>query len=202
MPDDDPFAQYLYQSHHIATPRSSPPLIDPPELVLEVPSDSDSSRRPSHASCAPSEYSQFTMSPSPSCIMSRYPSARLSQPKEELSLPNGRRRRASHGELSSSPSDLSPYPCPMHELLGVPISRSRGSSLPGTIDPDELYRLRNFSIKGKKVINRGDSFKSRSRTSINSRRSRYTFLTLESSLSEQLSHRFGNSPNQLIKSNH
>ena len=171
IPDDDQFAQYLYQSHHIATPRSSPPAIDPPELVLEVPSDSDSSRRPSHTSCAPSEYSQFSISPSPSSFMSPSPTSAFSHPKQ-LSLPSYRRRRASHGELSRSLSEKSPSPCPIQELLGVPVARSRGSGLPGNIDADELYRLRNFSIKGKKVINRGDSFRSRSRTSINSRRSR------------------------------
>lgn len=175
MPQDDQFAQYLYQSHHIATPRSSPPN-DPPELVLEVPSDSDSSRRQSHVSCTPSDYSQFTMSPSPSCIISSSPSTcRFSQPREELSVPHGRRRRASHGELSSSPSDKSPSPCTLPGLLDIPTARSRGASLPGSIDAEELYRLRNFSTKGKTVINRGDSFKSRSRTSINSRRSRYCF---------------------------
>jgi len=32
--------------------------------------------------------------------------------------------------------------------------------------PEDLYRLRNFSTRGKKVINKGDSFKSKSRTSI------------------------------------
>ena len=163
MPEEDQFAEYLYQSHHIATPRSSPPLIHAPQLVFEVPSDSDSSRRPS-------EFSQFTISPSPSSFISRSPSSSFSH---GLSPPKDRRRRASHGELcSSSPSDISPPPNPIPDLLGVPVSRPRGASLPGTIDPAELYRLRNFSVQGKKVINRGDSYKSRSRTSINSRRSR------------------------------
>ena len=50
-----------------------------------------------------------------------------------------------------------PFPLAHPELLWVPKARSQHSSLPGTIDPDELYRLRNLSIKGKKVINRGDS---------------------------------------------
>ena len=42
----------------------------------------------------------------------------------------------------------------------------------GNIDDEQLYTLRNFQKKGSKVINRGDSVKSRSRTSLNSRKSR------------------------------
>ena len=41
----------------------------------------------------------------------------------------------------------------------------------GNIDDEQLYTLRNFQKKGSKVINRGDSVKSRSRTSLNSRKS-------------------------------
>ena len=53
-------------------------------------------------------------------------------------------------------------------------------NLPGNIDDQQLYTLRNFHMKGKKVINRGDSVKSRSKTSLNSRRSRWrhSFLSL------------------------
>lgn len=178
--EDDQFAEYLYQSRHIATPRSSPPPPNTPHLVFEVPSDTESSRRPS-------QYSQLSISPSPSSFISPSPSCGFSQ---GLSLPKERRRRASHGELSSSPSDNSPSPFPIQDLLGVPVSRPRGASLPGTIDPAELYRLRNFSLQGKKVINRGDSYKSRSRTSINSRRSS---LEMSGESSEQLSYRSGRS---------
>ena len=44
----------------------------------------------------------------------------------------------------------------------------------GNIDDEQLYTLRNFQKKGSKVINRGDSVKSRSRTSLNSRKSRWS----------------------------
>ena len=49
-------------------------------------------------------------------------------------------------------------------MLVVPQARSRGASLPGniSINQDDIYRLRSFSITGKKVINRGDSLKARS----------------------------------------
>jgi len=67
-------------------------------------------------------------------------------------------------------------------LLGVPNSRQRGDSLPGNIEDEQLYTLRNFRVKGSKVINRGDSVKSRSRTSLNSRRSSIEPASGESSL--------------------
>jgi len=56
------------------------------------------------------------------------------------------------------------------DFLNVPRQRNRGTSLPDNISTTELYRLRNFSTSGKKVINRGDSFRSRN-NSINSSRS-------------------------------
>ena len=61
-------------------------------------------------------------------------------------------------------------------MLLVPNSRPRGSSLPGNIEvvnQDDIYRLRNFSTAGKKLVNRGDSLKARSHTSIASTNSRY-----------------------------
>ena len=60
-------------------------------------------------------------------------------------------------------------------LLQPPRRRSRGASLPGNmnlVQPDEIYRLRNFSMSGKKVVNRGDSLKTKSQHSINSTGSR------------------------------
>ena len=59
-------------------------------------------------------------------------------------------------------------------MLVVPQARQRGSSLPGniSINQDEMYRLRNFTLAGKKVINRGDSLKTRSNQSIASTNSR------------------------------
>ena len=54
------------------------------------------------------------------------------------------------------------------QMLVVPQARARGSSLPGNISihQDDIYRLRNFSLAGKKIINRGDSLKTRSNHSI------------------------------------
>ena len=150
-------------------------------LCAEIPSDSDSSRRPSAASQAPSDYSV------PGAGAGSYDGAGAAvSPGSELSFRaglgggGGSRRRASHsGELAAAVT-----------LLGVPSSRQRGDSLPGNsgqfvtlsqssvnmsagnIDDEQLYTLRNFQKKGSKVINRGDSVKSRSRTSLNSRKSR------------------------------
>ena len=61
-------------------------------------------------------------------------------------------------------------------MLLVPNARARGSSLPGNmevVNQDDIYRLRNFSTAGKKLVNRGDSLKARSHTSIASTNSRY-----------------------------
>ncbi|XP_076033966.1 uncharacterized protein LOC143020914 isoform X2 [Oratosquilla oratoria] len=47
-------------------------------------------------------------------------------------------------------------------LLALPVYRPRVTSLPGEAPgEEEYYRLRHFSITGRSVINRGDSFKSR-----------------------------------------
>ena len=68
------------------------------------------------------------------------------------------------------------YPGYNSNMLGVPRRRSRGASLPGSmsanIDQEDIYRLRNFSLAGRKVVNRGDSLKARSTHSINSTGSR------------------------------
>ena len=61
-------------------------------------------------------------------------------------------------------------------LLLLPTrGRSRGASLPGNmndVQQEDIYRLRNFDTSGKKVINRGDSVRSKSRVSLNSAASR------------------------------
>ncbi|XP_071526805.1 uncharacterized protein [Panulirus ornatus] len=71
-------------------------------------------------------------------------------------------------------------------LLALPLERPRLTSLPvngGDDDDDEdYYRLRHFSITGRRIVNRGDSFKSRrtrSNTSMASDASRVT-TSLES----------------------
>ena len=149
-------------------------------LCAEIPSDSDSSRRPSAASQAPSDYSVSGAGSYDGAGSAVSPGSELSF-RAGLGGGGGSRRRASHsGELAAAVT-----------LLGVPSSRQRGDSLPGNsgqfatllpqysvnmpagnIDDEQLYTLRNFQKKGSKVINRGDSVKSRSRTSLNSRKSR------------------------------
>ena len=148
-------------------------------LCAEIPSDSDSSRRPSAASQAPSDYSVPGAGSYDGAGAAVSPGSELSF-RAGLGGGGGTRRRASHsGELAAAVT-----------LLGVPSSRQRGDSLPGNsgqfatlllcsinmsagnIDDEQLYTLRNFQKKGSKVINRGDSVKSRSRTSLNSRKSR------------------------------
>nr|XP_053653387.1 uncharacterized protein LOC128702922 [Cherax quadricarinatus] len=63
-------------------------------------------------------------------------------------------------------------------LLALPLERPRLTSLPvngADDDDDDYYRLRHFSITGRRIVNRGDSFKSRrtrSNTSVASDASR------------------------------
>ncbi|XKL59361.1 hypothetical protein PGB90_000377 [Kerria lacca] len=45
--------------------------------------------------------------------------------------------------------------------LCLPQQRTRVASMPNTGVEEEYYRLRQFSISGKNIINRGDSLKSR-----------------------------------------
>ncbi len=223
---DDQFDEFVYKSQHIAS--------SPPEVNIEVPSDSDSSRRPSKASFGrpashSNSYTNFCGSsaagsvaggggsgggsggvgnsgggsvngPSPST------SPRPSEPPSVLAKLNQRRasgglsaaannssafllaarpmldRRSSHtgvllsrGTRTHTPgaSGLSPRR-DSGNTLGVPGRRSRGASLPGSMElnTEDIYRLRNFSLAGRKVINRGDSLKARSTHSINSTGSR------------------------------
>ena len=86
-------------------------------------------------------------------------------------------RRASHaGNLGQAGRHKHVSPIPTQpSFLNVPRSRSRGSSLPDNISSSELYRLRNFATSGKRVINKGDSYRSRN-SSVNSSRSRYVWF--------------------------
>jgi len=52
--------------------------------------------------------------------------------------------------------------------LTLPQQRSRVASMPNTGVEEEYYRIRQFSIAGKGIINRGDSLKSRRSKSNNS----------------------------------
>ncbi|XP_065332259.1 uncharacterized protein LOC135934443 [Cloeon dipterum] len=65
-------------------------------------------------------------------------------------------------------------------FLSLPQQRSRVASMPNTGNEEEYYRLRQFSITGKGVVNRGDSLKSRrskSNTSVASSNSSHTHST-------------------------
>ena len=137
--------------------------VQAPQLMLEFPSE-ESSRRPSRCSgvsgsCSPSSFQPTSQEHSG-----------LLRP-----APYGRRinRRASHACIlrKSSPEKPQPLVPPSEPHLNVPGSRTRGKSLPDQLSSSELYRLRNFATSGRKVINKGDSFKSRN-TSLKSSRSR------------------------------
>ena len=114
---------------------------NPPEFVLNTASDSDSSRRVSTVS---SQFSQF-YHPSPVPALSPSPSVS--------------RRFSAAAESHHA----------VH--LDVPQLRERNYSLPSTVLTEEFYKMRMFSVKGRKVVNHGDTIQSRrgSRTSISSR---------------------------------
>lgn len=63
--------------------------------------------------------------------------------------------------------------------LCLPQQRTRVASMPNTGVEEEYYRLRQFSISGKSIINRGDSLKSRrsrSNTSVASSNSSHRWV--------------------------
>lgn len=63
--------------------------------------------------------------------------------------------------------------------LCLPQQRTRVASMPNTGVEEEYYRLRQFSISGKGIINRGDSLKSRrsrSNTSVASSNSSHRYV--------------------------
>ena len=89
----------------------------------------------------------------------------------------GARGRRSHGLSARRPELQTERGQPARDNRWVSVSVHPGlyqqSQHSGNIDQQQLYTLRNFKLKGKKIINRGDSVKSRSRTSLNSRISRW-----------------------------
>ena len=119
-----------------------------PQVTLELPSDTESSRRPSHVSL-----SQFSAS-------SSY--TQLNQREYLCTTSSKRERRNSY-------SGYTPLPSPSNQpsMLNLPLGRSRGSSMPDSVSADDLYRMRSFSTSGKRIINRGDCILSRSNLSIN-----------------------------------
>ena len=153
--------QYIRDSYKMLTPMQIPTIFPAPEVVLENPSDSDSSRRVSH--CSQSECSP-TISATSSMSKLKQSMFKLNIPQQSSII-----RRASHGGELLSPNNEIPG---IH--LDVPQVRERNCSLPSTLLTEEIYRMRNFSINGRKVVNHGDSVCSRrgSKTSVSSRGSR------------------------------
>ena len=167
--------QYKYQEHpnplqpylHFQSPDQedsygddprSPPIISSsiymPKVMLEFPSE-ESSRRPSKCSATSSSANPF---PEIADLLVPSPSMRPLHRRETHAGNLGQ-------SISRSPSQT------VQPFLNVPKARTRGSSLPDKITTSELYRLRNFATSGRRVINKGDSFRSRN-SSIHSSRSR------------------------------
>ena len=131
----DQYDAYLYQSHHITTPilNTSKHITTPPLTP------------------------QLTLQFPPE-------EEEEQKPVNLLHLPPERKldRRASHSCNFTQPNTSQPDPrSTPSPLLELPLSRDRGRSLPENLSSCELYKLRNFSICGRKVINKGDSYKSR-----------------------------------------
>lgn len=81
-------------------------------------------------------------------------------------------------QLQLGPNGVAKNRC---NQLSLPQQRSRVASMPNTGVEEEYYRIRQFSITGKGVINRGDSLKSRrskSNNSVASSNSRYISATV------------------------
>jgi len=74
------------------------------------------------------------------------------------------------GSKSTVQLQLGPNGIPKNRSnqLTLPQQRSRVASMPNTGVEEEYYRIRQFSISGKGIINRGDSLKSRRSKSNNS----------------------------------
>ena len=234
----DQFDEFVYKSQHIASSHNDlldeddqiPPhyntmIAPPPEVNIELPSDSDSSRRPSKASFALSISNNSSMNNLPTDPLTPSTSKRKgsdyrggggasSSVAPPAAIPEYHHHHQQHAFLSAKPAldrrsshtgvmatrnspvkghrgsvvvgnmngssphhhrlAMTPGPSTNSNTLIVPRQRNRGASLPGNIrlDHDEIYRLRNFSTAGKKIINRGDSLKTRSNHSINSTGSR------------------------------
>ena len=119
-----------------------------PQVTLELPSDTESSRRPSQASI-----SQLSASSSYTQLHQRDIMSTRS--------PISARRSSLSGDIQLSSSSHQP------RMLNLPLGSSYGSHMAGSVSADDLYRMRNFKTSGKRIINKGDSILSRSNLSIN-----------------------------------
>ena len=160
-------------------PPSLPTVIAPPELTLENASDtsdtSSRSRRVSQVSHCSSLVSAASGWNPPEFVLNTASDSDSSRRVSTVSS------HFSHHHHSKVPA-LSPGPVSSRRFssaaesqaavhLDVPQLRERNYSLPSTVLTEELYKMRMFSVKGRKVVNHGDSIQSRrgSRTSISSR---------------------------------
>ena len=139
-PPEQLFSNHNQYDHYFSSSHA-------PEVTLEVPS-AESSRRPSQVSIS-------QLSTSSSCAELHH--------RDMLSSASSRKDRRS----SFSCNIALPSSSFKSAMLNLPLGRSRGSSMAGSVSAEDLYRMRNFSTSGKRIINKGDSILSRSNLSIN-----------------------------------
>ena len=168
--------------HHSSSLSRAPPTViaPPPELTLENASDtsdtSSRSRRVSQASHCSSVVSSVGWNPPPEFVLN---TASDSDSSRRVSTVSSQFSHHYHSPVTPS---LSPGPVtsrrfsaaaesPHSVHLDVPQPRERNYSLPSTVLTEELYKMRMFSVKGRKVVNHGDMIQSRrgSWTSVSSR---------------------------------
>lgn len=154
LPPADQFDQFLYQSHHVG----SPTVHCTPELILEIPSDTESG--PNQSTGSLSLKKSFSKSPSPTAFPRMSPS-KSHRPAFTNKSRSG--RRASHtgefisiGRVQAQPVENSAFLLP---------GRSRQHSLGDIGSQEESYTVRSFAFEGQRVVNKGDSVASRSRNS-------------------------------------
>ena len=172
------------------TTKRTPIVITAPEVTLENASDtSDSSRsrRPSQVSHCSSIQSSFNPPEFVLCAASDSDSSRRVSRCSEASLhrdlqseicyvsnvwySNNNPHHHNNSRRFSSVATMTPPNTSGGIHLDVPQQRERNYSLPSSMLSEELFRMRMFSVQGKKVINHGDSVQSRrgSRSSMSSR---------------------------------
>ena len=142
----------VFQSSSLSYPSSPRPCLKRESAQDIDDSDGEISY---HCSLSPSLYSSQSVSPqlsgasSPSPMVPRH---QIFQNKSAPGSPGTKRISA-----------VSPSKDPRH--LYVPLSKTRGSSLPEVMEEsltrNKFYLLKQFNIKGSKVIHMGDSFQHR-----------------------------------------
>ena len=145
----DQFDQFLHLSHHIVSPNQTP------ELILEIPSDTESGPIQSTEYLPTTD--TYSTTPSPAQLPRRCHSR---SPRASVKHKGRQGRRASHaadflgGSLTNQAVEDTSFLFPR---------RSRLQSL-GDIDiQEESYTVRSFALEGHRVVNKGDFVASRSR---------------------------------------